>query len=520
MSAPWSRGRGHILGSVCMIVVLGIFSILCTSESTAAIPRTISYQGVLTDSSGTPLSGQYKMRFSIYASESGGTSLWTEEWTGVTVSNGLFNVLLGSNEPIDLSADNQPFDAPYWLKVEVDHSGTYEPLSPRHKLASAAYALRAATVEEGAIVDSNITSLSATKLTGIVSNGNINWAAPADIGTTTAGVGYFTNLFASGNVGIGTTSQNYKLMVYTGGGTTTSLKLEHGGSNFVVRPLSSGGTSTVIENTGGGSLIVNPLGGNVGIGVTDPEQKLGVGGSIQCEYSSAEGPYLCLKNPSKTGLGNTWKIYNMTSGYGNSLQFWNYGGDGWGQKFVLSDNGNVGIGVWQPNYKLEVGGTIRGTGYSCPNGDIAEKLPVHPDYELSSKELKNKVSKLSLPDTEKKAMIERKEISKLDPGTVVVISKGGVSPCTKENDTCLAGIISTSPAVKMASEEKGQYIALAGKVPCKVIGKIKAGDMLTTSTIEGHAQKAGQPVLGAVVGKALEDSDGERGVVEVWVGGM
>ena len=68
--------------------------------------------------------------------------------------------------------------------------------------------------------------------------------------------------------------------------------------------------------------------GNVGIGIPNPAAKLDVAGMIKSTYGSAEGASLSLVNPWKTGLGNEWKMYNMTGGYGNSLQFWNYGGTG------------------------------------------------------------------------------------------------------------------------------------------------------------------------------------------------
>jgi hypothetical protein len=516
----------------------------------------ISYQGVLTDSSGTPLDGQYQMRFKIYNHATTGDPLWTEEWYSpkVTVTGGLFNVLLGSSQPIDLSAEEQPFDAQYWLGVEVYKDGSgYEILTPRHKLASAAYALRAATVEEGAIGDSNIVSLSATKLTstaGKIDNTCINWAAPGDIGTTTAGTGYFTNLFASGNVGIGTTEPLSRLHIMgsSDGSNYGEMRLSDGyGGGISDRKLifrsprtGEGLARIFLEGTSSSlrlgtrdypDLVELNNNGKVGIGTTNPLEKLHLVGSDEpllfhmggCQAIASNAYYQSTGGWKYATDGTAFRIYFANDDC-MQLDYAPVGSAGASVPFSagisLKSNGNVGIGKTDPNYKLDVVGTIRGEGYSCPNADLAEKLAVHPDYELPDEELKAKVSKLNLSDTEKKAMIERKEISKLEPGTVVVISKDGVVPCAKENDARLAGIISTSPAVKMASEEKGQYIALAGKVPCKIIGKIKAGDMLTTSTVEGHAQKAEQPVLGAVVGKALEDFDGERGVIDVWVGGM
>lgn len=75
-------------------------------------------------------------------------------------------------------------------------------------------------------------------------------------------------LTVTGNVAIGTPapSKDAKLYVNTGGGEGHSLKLEHHGSNFIVRPEQANGDSTVIENTGGGYLLLNPNDGKVKIG--------------------------------------------------------------------------------------------------------------------------------------------------------------------------------------------------------------------------------------------------------------
>lgn len=66
---------------------------------------------------------------------------------------------------------------------------------------------------------------------------------------------------------------------------------------------------------------------------------------VQIEHASAEGPALLLSNPNKTGLGNYWSIYNMTGGYGDSLQFWVYGGEGWGPRLVLTDAGQLKLPI-------------------------------------------------------------------------------------------------------------------------------------------------------------------------------
>jgi len=65
------------------------------------IPQLIAYQGKLTDSTGRPVNdGKYVMIFSLSA-DSVGSSFWTETQT-VETRGGLFNVILGSVDPIDV----------------------------------------------------------------------------------------------------------------------------------------------------------------------------------------------------------------------------------------------------------------------------------------------------------------------------------------------------------------------------------------------------------------------------------
>jgi hypothetical protein len=63
-------------------------------------------------------------------------------------------------------------------------------------------------------------------------------------------------------------------------------------------------------------------------------------------------------------------------------------------------------------------------------------------------------------------------------------------------------------------------VALQGRVPCRVVGKIKKGEMLVTSRIPGVAVAAGADVkVGTVVGKALETYDSDHiGTIEIAVG--
>jgi hypothetical protein len=110
-----------------------------------------------------------------------------------------------------------------------------------------------------------------------------------------------------------------------------------------------------------------------------------------------------------------------------------------------------------------------------------------------------------------------------EPGTVLVL--GGdkeVTISTIQGDTSVAGIVSTNPAYMLNSEagtdETHPYIALKGRVPCKVLGAISKGDLLVTSNMPGYACTIGpDDSTAAVIGKALEDFAGPFGVIEVKV---
>jgi hypothetical protein len=109
-----------------------------------------------------------------------------------------------------------------------------------------------------------------------------------------------------------------------------------------------------------------------------------------------------------------------------------------------------------------------------------------------------------------------------EPGTVLVI--GGEKEVTTTAiyaDTRVAGIVSKNPAYMMNSgagtDETHPYIALKGRVPCKVIGPISKGDLLVTSAHPGYACVGQNVFSGAVIGKALGNQSEGFGVVEVLV---
>lgn len=105
------------------------------------------------------------------------------------------------------------------------------------------------------------------------------------------------------------------------------------------------------------------------------------------------------------------------------------------------------------------------------------------------------------------------------PGTVLEF--GGVNELTiaSSNTTRVAGVVSTDPAYAMNAKCPGEFVtplALQGRVPTKVRGIIHKGDMMISAG-DGYATACSSPSLGSIIGKALENFDGE-GVIEIVIG--
>lgn len=106
-----------------------------------------------------------------------------------------------------------------------------------------------------------------------------------------------------------------------------------------------------------------------------------------------------------------------------------------------------------------------------------------------------------------------------------VMMFGGSAEVTAANvnaTTKVAGVVSTDPAYIMNSALAGTRVCLAlqGRVPCRVVGKVKKGDLIIASDIIGVAVSAGENArAGTIIGKALEDYDSDHiGLIEVAVG--
>ena len=125
-------------------------------------------------------------------------------------------------------------------------------------------------------------------------------------------------------------------------------------------------------------------------------------------------------------------------------------------------------------------------------------------------------------------------VEEFEPGDVLVIDVAGkrrFALSREANSTLVAGVVSTKPAVVGTTHDVARNgslkammkeevkLGIVGIVPTKVCdegGAIRAGDLLVSASLPGHAKKAPpNPAVGTVLGKALDALDQGTGKIEV-----
>ncbi len=167
--------------------------VLVCSMAYAVVPRLISYQGKLTTMDGVGYNGEYDIVMRLFEVETGGIARWGEFHYDVPVTNGLFEIVLGSNTPLNL-----PFDRQYWLEIQV-HGNV---MVPRIKLGASPYALHAAVADS--VVGGVIGGVGDT----LIAHWDSLRGAPWEVNGT------HMHSTLSGNVGIGYDPPTQKLDVH------------------------------------------------------------------------------------------------------------------------------------------------------------------------------------------------------------------------------------------------------------------------------------------------------------------
>ncbi len=132
-------------------VLIGIFvaqSAIAQSPGESDVPRTISYQGMVSSATGARFpSGDYAVTVRLYADEHGREVLWEGKYT-TTVENGLLNLELGSGDyPLP---EASAMDRSLWIGIQV---GEGPEMTPRTRLSAVPYAL---TVPDGSVTSDKL----------------------------------------------------------------------------------------------------------------------------------------------------------------------------------------------------------------------------------------------------------------------------------------------------------------------------------------------------------------------------
>ncbi len=229
-----------------------------------------------------------------------------------------------------------------------------------------------------------------------------------------------------------------------------------------------------------GKVILQDSGGNVGIGTTSPQAKLDVGGNINI---AAQGI-----------LGSTGRLH-IQSGSNEPL-FLN----------PFANSVNIGGGGGPGNLAV-VGRTTTAVLQITGGSDLSEQFEVRGLRKLAREAALEQVQPGMLVS-----------IDSENPGKLIVSSRA--------YDRKVAGILSgaggVNPGMLMGqsnSVANGAHpVALTGRVYAWVEtsnGPIEPGDLLTTSTVPGHAMKVTDYVKaqGAIIGKAMTGLKQGRGLV-------
>jgi hypothetical protein len=265
--------------------------------------------------------------------------------------------------------------------------------------------------------------------------------------------------------------------------------------------------------------------------------------------AGTNNPALRANNTNGSGIG----IFSTTEsadantvlvnqGIGPLLRAFS-GETAWELVFEVLNNGRVnvnntdpdGIGILSTIESTDANLVVRNLG----SGDIIRGFSGPTGWDLVFQVLNNGTTVTRvLHITGGADLSEGFDISEGDgaaePGSVVCIDQhnpGALIPCSKPYDRTVAGVISGAggvrPGMVMGQEgtnaDGGSPVALTGRVyvQCDASeGAILPGDLLTTSSVTGHAMKVTDHdrANGAILGKAMTGLEsGQRALVLVLV---
>ncbi|MBI5528202.1 MAG: hypothetical protein HY897_17860 [Deltaproteobacteria bacterium] len=315
-----------------VFALVGLFLALAMfpSPAPAAVPQTLVHTGHLSDAQGKPVDATLAFGFTLFTSESGDESVWTEEHADVVVKNGAYTVTLGQFNAVTPELFFKYGNL--WLEISVGA----QKLLPRQKVSSVPFAL----VSHDAIGAIHPASVTVNGKTVIDTEGK--WTGdPAGMAgvqqiDTTAPLygGPITN---TGAIGI------TKAAADADGYLSKEDWTAFGAKQTRITGLCPNGQCAVAVNSDG-TLVCEPCAGGV--------SKVDTGSGLTGGPITGEGTISLDKT-----LTDIWYVNTEGDVMSGGLKITPAGGFSVGtDQLVCLDTGNVGIGTATPAAKLHVAG--------------------------------------------------------------------------------------------------------------------------------------------------------------------
>jgi hypothetical protein len=504
---------------------LSMLILLFAQIGLAQIPRTISYQGVLTDGTGKIVAdGNYTIVYKLYEVSTAGTPLWSETQS-IPVTNGMVNAVLGTVTPMNL-----PFDKQYWLGVTV---GTGSELMPRLLLTSSAYGIRAdeanrihgfevsVTPQPNALLPlDNTGKFPASVLTGGKIGDFVRKGTPDTSRATSA-----SPLLLVSNLGDGDG-------INARGVRGVGLAGRSDSSDGITGLTVSGNKAGVFGQSTNGKGVLGRSDYNDGVvGWTGAADKSGVFGHSSTGYGvsgisdTKNGVY------GSTALSSSGLDYAGVSGYSaNAIGVLGKSQNGVGVSAVsVNYNGIQARSQSNTNAAIAAGNDGGGPAIYAQGGTNGIAIVSRGNLQVQSLSTQSTILELG----EGLDYAERFDLSNsLDatPGTVLVIdpeNPGTLTVSSAAYDQKVAGIVAGAKGlgsgVRLGGDQFDKDVALAGRVYCNVdaaYGAVTPGALLTTSPTVGYAMVVQDyaKASGAILGKAMESlPKGQKGQILVLV---
>lgn len=327
------------------------------SAPQGTVPSGINYQGRLTEN-GFPVTGTKFMVFRLYNVPSGGSPLWTSGGKVVAVTQGIFGAAL------DISTQALAGSVVKYLEVEVEGTA----LSPREPLHAVPYALFARNLEEQLVISQITVAVS------LVSSGTLT-VEKLQTHPGLAGIAVATSVFLTqGRLGLNASNPvafGSNALLY--GDAPDLLRLRNGADTgyasldlFNINLLRGGSVDTpagvdLVLKAGGLAALTAKPGGNVGLGIPSPGQRLEVAGSVKLTGAGAAVIFNDGSSMTSAALGSAGSVSNPLDALIQGDSDANASGGillrtGASDRMVVTNSGNVGIGTSSPQARLDVSG--------------------------------------------------------------------------------------------------------------------------------------------------------------------